>query len=64
MHRHRGALRQGSFDLPMGSVGAIVEVDETYFGKQAGHAKASSRFALGVNDFERATLRLASRAND
>ena len=63
MHRHRGALRQGSFDLPMASVGAIVEVDETYFGKQAGHAKASSRFALGVTTLN-APLRLASRAND
>jgi hypothetical protein len=39
MHRLREALRQGSFDVPMGSGGAPVEVDETYFGKQAGHAK-------------------------
>jgi transposase-like protein len=39
MHRLREALRQGSFDTPMGSGGGTVEVDETYFGKQAGHAK-------------------------
>ena len=40
---HRLALRQGSFDVPMGSGGAIVEVDETYFGKQAGHAQGKRR---------------------
>ena len=40
MHRLREALRQGSFDAPMGSGGGTVEVDETYLGrKQAGHAK-------------------------
>jgi transposase-like protein len=39
MHRLREALRQGSFDVPMGGNGGTVEVDETYFGKQAGHAK-------------------------
>jgi hypothetical protein len=40
---HRLALRQGSFDVPMGSGGAMVEVDETYFVKQAGHAKGKRR---------------------
>ena len=40
---HRLALRQGSFDVPMGSGGAMVEVDETYFGKQAGHTKGKRR---------------------
>jgi transposase-like protein len=39
MHRLREALRQGNFSTPMGSGGKTVEVDETYFGKQAGHAK-------------------------
>jgi len=39
MHRLREALRQGSFDVSMGSGGGTVEVDETYFGKQAGHIK-------------------------
>jgi hypothetical protein len=39
MHRLREALRQGSFAAPMGEGGGTVEVDETYFGKQAGHAK-------------------------
>ncbi len=39
MHRLREALRHGSFDVPMGSGGKTVEVDETYYGKQAGHAK-------------------------
>src|ERR1700728_3685629 len=38
MHRLREALRQGNFSTPMGSGGKTVEVDETYFGKQAGHA--------------------------
>ena len=40
---HRLALRQGGFDAPMGSGGAMVEVDETYFVKQAGHAKGKRR---------------------
>jgi transposase-like protein len=39
MHRLREALRQGSFAAPMGGTGGVVEVDETYYGKQAGHAK-------------------------
>jgi transposase-like protein len=39
MHRLREALRQGSFAAPMGGAGSVVEVDETYYGKQAGHAK-------------------------
>jgi hypothetical protein len=40
---HRLALRQGSFDVPMGSGGPIVEVDETYIGRQAGHTKGKRR---------------------
>jgi transposase-like protein len=39
MHRLREALRQGDFAAPMGGSGEVVEVDETYYGKQAGHAK-------------------------
>ena len=39
MHRLREALRQGNFAAPMGGAGEVVEVDETYYGKQAGHAK-------------------------
>jgi transposase-like protein len=39
MHRLREAMRQGDLVPPMGGSGEIVEVDETYFGKQAGHAK-------------------------
>jgi transposase-like protein len=37
-HRLREAMRTGGL-APMGSGGGTVEVDETYFGKQAGHAK-------------------------
>jgi hypothetical protein len=74
MHRLREALRQGSFDVPMGSGGPIVEVDETYIGKRRGHmnavltpverggksrTKASSRSVLGVNDFQRAEIAAA-----
>src|SRR5690606_33558998 len=33
MHRIREAMRVGEF-APMGGAGSIVEVDETYFGKQ------------------------------
>ena len=74
-HRLREALRLGSFDVPMGSGGATVETDETYFGKQAGQAKEkrqghmnavltlvdrySNRSALGENDFERAEIAAA-----
>ena len=38
-HRIREAMRDGTLS-PMGGAGGIVEVDETYIGKQAGHAKA------------------------
>lgn len=38
-HRIREAMRDGTL-APMGGAGEIVEVDETYIGKQAGHAKA------------------------
>ena len=38
-HRIREAMRDGTL-APMGGAGGIVEVDETYIGKQAGHAKA------------------------
>ncbi|MDP2411703.1 MAG: IS1595 family transposase [Pseudolabrys sp.] len=37
-HRIREAMRDGTL-APMGGAGGIVEVDETYIGKQAGHAK-------------------------
>lgn len=37
-HRIREAMRDGSL-APMGGAGGVVEVDETYIGKQAGHAK-------------------------
>ena len=38
MHRLREALRVGGL-APMGGAGKTVEVDETYIGKQQGHAK-------------------------
>lgn len=38
-HRIREAMRDGSL-APMGGAGGIVEVDETYIGKQEGHADA------------------------
>lgn len=38
-HRIREAMRDGTLS-PMGGAGAIIEVDETYIGKQAGHAQA------------------------
>src|SRR5665647_3290613 len=37
-HRIREAMRDGTL-APMGGAGGIVEVDETYIGKQAGHAE-------------------------
>ena len=37
-HRIREAMRDGTL-APMGGTGGIIEVDETYIGKQAGHAK-------------------------
>ena len=37
-HRIREAMRDGVL-APMGGAGGVVEVDETYIGKQAGHAK-------------------------
>jgi len=33
-HRIREAMREGSFDTPLGGSGQPVEVDETYFGKR------------------------------
>ena len=38
MHRLREAMRTGGL-APMGGGGKIVEVDETYFGTQDGHAE-------------------------
>lgn len=38
MHRLREAMRSGGL-APMGGSGEVVEVDETYYGKQAGHEK-------------------------
>jgi hypothetical protein len=38
-HRIREAMRDGTL-APMGGAGGIIEVDETYIGKQAGHSKA------------------------
>lgn len=38
-HRIREAMRDGTL-APMGGAGGIVEIDETYIGKQAGHAAA------------------------
>jgi len=40
MHRIREAMRTGGLVPPMGGAGKTVEVDETYIGKQEGHAKA------------------------
>ena len=37
-HRIREAMRDGTL-APMGGAGGVVEIDETYIGKQAGHAK-------------------------
>jgi transposase-like protein len=48
MHRLREALRQGSFAAPMGGAGGVVEVDETYYGKQAGHATGKRQGQLNV----------------
>jgi transposase-like protein len=39
MHRLREALRRGNFAVSMGGADEVVEVDETFYGKQAGHAK-------------------------
>lgn len=33
-HRIREAMREGSFDAPLGGKGKVVEADETYFGKR------------------------------
>src|SRR6476646_5985613 len=39
LHRIREAMRDGTL-APMGGAGGIVEIDETYIGKLAGHAQA------------------------
>jgi transposase-like protein len=48
-HRIREAMRSGDL-APFGSAGGAVEVDETYFGKRKGVAKAKGGYAhkLGV----------------
>jgi hypothetical protein len=48
-HRIREAMRSGDL-APFGSTGGAVEVDETYFGKRKGVAKAKGGYAhkLGV----------------
>ena len=47
MHRLREAMRTGGLG-PMGGTGGIVEVDETYFGKQEGHTKESRQGHMNV----------------
>jgi transposase-like protein len=49
-HRIREAMRSGDLDIPFGSGGGAVEVDETYFGLRHGvqKARAGTAHKMGV----------------
>jgi transposase-like protein len=45
-HRIREAMRAGSLAPPMGGNGGVVEVDETIYGRTAGHPKGRKKFPV------------------
>ena len=43
-HRIREAMREGSFEAPLGGTGKVVEADETYFGKRENPMPKKKRY--------------------
>src|SRR5260370_17984216 len=56
-HRIREAMRDGAL-APMGGLGGIVEIDETFFGFQAG---ANSKTARWASQFRNCVMTLVTR---